>query len=140
MLSSKTFATVLAAATELDPFGKKLSETTIGMAYMTLPESVKNKVTDEMFVYAFKQHRMKPPARSELTLDQQLLQHIYKCENGAPNYRWGLKDDLAARMASPDKLHGQPKSAYELGEDLNHHEPRFAPNGVLAQLEAWSNE
>jgi len=140
MLTSKTFAAVLTTATELDPFGKRLSDQTIGMAYMTLPDAVKSAVTDEMFVYALKQHQLQPSERSELSLLQQLMQHVYKCENGAPNYRWGLKNDLFARMASPDKLHGQPKSAYELGEDLNHHESRFAPNGVLAQLEAWSNE
>ena len=139
-LSAKTFEAVMKAATELDPFGKKLSDNTIVLAFMTLPESVKQKVTDEMFMFAFQQHRMAPQERSELSLEQQLFQHIFKCENGAPNYSWGLKNDLAVRMVSPDKFHGQPKSAYELGEDLTHHEPRFAPNGVLAQLQRWADE
>ena len=139
-LGAKTFAAVMTAATELDPFGKRLSDQTVAMAYMTLPDVVKNSVTDEMFVYALKQHQLQPAERSELTLLQQLLQHVFCCENGAPNYRWGLKKDLPNRMANSGVLHGQPKSAYELGEDLSTPEPRFAPNGVLAQLAGWADE
>ena len=40
MLSSKTFVAVLKAATELDPFGKRLSDETIALTYMTLPDQV----------------------------------------------------------------------------------------------------
>lgn len=136
MLSGKTFEAVLKAATELDPYGKKLSDETIAMAFLTLPEVVKQRVSDEMFVYCLRQHQLAPTDRSELTLIQQLLQHVFRCENGAPNYSWGLKADLPSRMASPGVFHGQPKSAYELGEDHPQYEPRFAPNGVLAQLGA----
>ena len=140
MLTGKTFETVLKAATELDPYGKKLSDETIAMAYLTLPDSVKQQVTDDMFVYCFRQLQLDSGQRSELTLIQQLLQHVFRCENGAPNYSWGLKSDLASRMSNAGVFHGQPKSPYELGQDLTHQEPRFAPNGVLAQLASWNNE
>lgn len=135
MLSAQTFSAVLQTATELDPYGKKLSDQTITMAYLTLPEVVKQRVTDEMWVYALKQHRMDPAPDKDLSLDMQLLKHLYRCENGAPCLRWGLKADLAERMSNPDRLHGQPKSPYELGEDLGRKEPQLAPQGALRIFE-----
>ena len=132
MLSAQTFSAVLQTATELDPYGKRLSDTTIQMAFLTLPEKVKERVTDQMWVYALQQHRMDPAPDKELPLDMQLLKHLWKCENGAPCLRWGPKEDLAQRMALPGQFHGQPKSPYELGEDLGHKEPQLAPQGVLA--------
>lgn len=136
MLNGATFAAVLTAATELDPYGKKLSKETISMAYLTLADEVKQQITDEMFIYAFKQHRMDPAPDKDLSIEQQILQHLYRCENGAPNFRWGLRKDLPARMSASNTFHGQTKSPYELGEDLGGNEPRFAPGGVLAQLAA----
>ena len=46
MLNGATFAAVLTAATELDPYGKKLSKETISMAYLTLADEVKQQITD----------------------------------------------------------------------------------------------
>ena len=135
-MKAKTFAAVLLAATELDPFGKKLSDGTINMAFLTLPESVKEKVTDEMLVFALQQLQLDPVTKNDLTIIQQLFAHVFKVENGAPNYSWGLKNDLAQRMAIPNRFHGQLPSPYELGEDLGRRpEPRFAPEGVLHVLE-----
>ena len=134
MLTASTFAAVISAATELDPYGKKLSKETISLAYLTLPDQVKDEISDEMFMYAFKQHRLDPEPDKSLNIEQQLLQHLYRCENGAPNFGWGLRKDLPNRMAAAHAFHGQTKSPYELGEDLGQSEPRFAPSGVLAQL------
>ena len=53
------------------------------MAYLTLPEVVKERVTDEMLVYALKQVQLDPAGKNDLTLLQQLFQHLFKCENGA---------------------------------------------------------
>jgi len=140
MLTGKTFETVLKAATELDPYGKKLSDETIAMAYLTLPDSVKRQVTDDMFIYCFRQLQLDSAQRSELTLIQQLLQHVFRCENGAPSYQWGLKTDLAGRMANPGVFHGQPKGEYLLGQAEGKEEPRFAATGVLAQLGAFIDD
>ena len=134
MLSSKTFAAVLTAATELDPYGKRLSSETVGMAYLTLPDIVKEKVSDEMFVYALKQHRLDPSPNKDLPLDLQLLRHVFRCEDGSPNFLWGIKEDLPVRMSNAAVFHGQPNSPYLLGEDLAGKEPRFAPEGVLNLL------
>ena len=135
MLSAQTFSAVLQTATELDPYGKKLSDQTITMAYLTLPEVVKERVTDEMLIYALKQIQLDPAGKGDLTLLQQLFQHLFNCENGAPNFRWGLKADLPQRMALPGQFHGQPKSPYELGEDLGNKEPQLAPQGALKVFE-----
>ena len=135
MLSAQTFSAVLQTATELDPYGKKLSDQTVTMAYLTLPEKVKERVTDDMLVFALKQHRLDPAPDKELPLDMQLLKHIWKCENGAPCLRWGPKEDLPQRMALPGQFHGQPKSPYELGEDLGNKEPQLAPQGALKVFE-----
>lgn len=136
MLTASTFAAVLTAATELDPYGKRLSKETISMAYLTLADEVKQQITDEMFIYAFKQHRMDPAPDKELSIEQQILQHLYRCENGVPNFRWGLRKDLPTRMTASNTFHGQTKSPYQLGEDLGRNEPRFAPGGVLSRLAA----
>lgn len=140
MLSSTLYAKVLKAACQIDPYGKRLDDETIGLMYLTLDDRAKDLVTDEMFIYALKQHRIDPAHNKNLNIEQQLLQHLFRCENGAPNFKWGLKGDLIQRMSSAGVFHGQPKSAYELGEDLGRGEPRFAPNGVLAQLQEWTNE
>jgi len=140
MLDSTLYAKVIKAATQIDPFGKKIDDESIGLMYLTLDDRVKQSVTNEMLIYALKQHRLDPAPDKSLNIEQQILQHIYRCENGAPNIKWGLKQDLQQRMASPDRFHGQPKSAYELGSDLKEQEPRFAPNGVLAQIASWENE
>ena len=81
-------------------------------------------------------NRIDPAPNKDLSIEQQILQHLYRCENGAPNFRWGLRKDLSARMSASNTFHGQTKSPYELGEDLGRNESRFAPNGVLAQLAA----
>ena len=134
MLNSKTYAAILKAATQMDPYGKKLDDETIALMFMSLDDRVKQQVSDEMFMYAFKQHRLDPEPDKSLNIEQQLLQHLYRCENGAPNFNWGLRKDLPSRMAAAHAFHGQTKSPYELGEDLGQSEPRFAPSGVLAQL------
>ena len=106
MLSAQTFSAVLQTATELDPYGKKLSDQTITMAYLTLPEVVKQRVTDEMWVYALKQHRMDPAPDKDLSLDMQLLKHLYRCENGRPNLAWGIKPQLMEVMSAERMLEG----------------------------------
>jgi hypothetical protein len=136
MINSKTYAAILKAATQMDPYGKKLDDETIALMFMSLDDQVKQQVTDEMLMFAFKQHRMDPAPDKDLNIEQQILQHLYRCENGAPNFRWGLRKDLPVRMSASNTFHGQTKSPYQLGEDLGRNEPRFAPNGVLAQLAA----
>ena len=66
MLSAQTFSAVLQTATELDPYGKKLSDQTITMAYLTLPEKVKERRMTCGFCP--KQHRMDPAPDKELPL------------------------------------------------------------------------
>ena len=119
MLSSKTFLLDMAAATEADPFGKKLSNETIGLLYMTLPDAVKQETTDEMFLYAFKQHQLNPAQDKDLPLHMQLFKHVYRVENEAPNFSWGLKADLGQRMLKPSVFHGQALSDYQSGADLH---------------------
>ena len=130
-MKSDTFQRVLRAASALNPYGKKLTDDDLLITWMTLAPRVQQEVTDEMWLYALQQHRMDPAPDKEMPLDMQLLKHVWKCENGAPCLRWGLKTDLPERMALPGQFHGQPKSPYELGEDLGNKEPRLAPQGIL---------
>ena len=135
-MKPETYKTVLRAASAFNPYGKKLSDEDLLISWITLCPRVQDEVTDEMWLYALQQHRMDPGPDKELAIDMQLLKHVYRCENGAPNFNWGLKQDLPQRMANRAVLHGQPKSPYELGEDLNRPtEERIAPNGVLRLIE-----
>jgi hypothetical protein len=134
-MKSETFQRVLRAASALNPYGKKLTDDDLLISWMTLSPRVQQEVTDQMWLYALQQHRMDPSPDKELPLDMQLLKHLWKCENGAPCLRWGPKEDLPQRMASAGQFHGQPKSPYELGEDLGHAEPRLAPQGALKVFE-----
>ncbi len=133
-MNAKTYQAVLRAASALDPFGKKFNDEDLLIAWMTIAPKVQKEVTDEMWLYALQQHRMNPAPDKGLPLDMQLLKHVFKCENGTPNFSWGLKKDLPQRMANAGTFHGQSKSPYELGEDLGAKEAALAPNGVLAQL------
>ena len=119
MLTAKTFQVVMAAATEADPYGKRLSKETIGLLYMTLPDAVKQETTDEMFLFAFKQHQLNPSHEKDLALHMQLFKHVYRVENETPNFSWGLKADLNQRMLKPSVFHGQALSDYESGADLH---------------------
>ena len=134
-MKSDTFQRVLRAASALNPYGKKLTDDDLLITWMTLAPRVQQDVTDEMWLFALQQHRMDPAPDKDLPLDMQLLKHLYRCENGSPCLRWGLKADLAERMSNPYRLHGQPKSPYELGEDLGRKEPQLAPQGALKIFE-----
>ena len=131
-MKAQTFQTVMTAMTESNPYGKKLSPETIALLWTALGSKVQQEVTDDMLVYAFQQHSKDPNPDKELQLHLQLFSHIYRMENEAPNFRWGLKEDLKDRMARPDVFHGQRLSPYQLGEDL--HKPDLEPCLPLGQL------
>lgn len=139
-MDATTFTTVLRAISGLLPFGSKLDEAQCLLAWQTIPPQVRDEVSNEMWVYAAGQRKLDPAPLQDLTLDVQLLRYLYRLENGMPNFEWGLKQDLASRMAQPHKFNAQPVSAYDLGEEndqrmkLEGWGRRHEPNGVLAAV------
>jgi hypothetical protein len=59
-------------------------------------------------MYAAAQRMLDPDPMEELPLPMQLLNYVFRNENGRANVAWGLKADLADRMANPDRFNPQP--------------------------------
>jgi hypothetical protein len=104
-MNSSTFTLGMRTVSAALPYGKKLLDDEIKFIWLTLPESVKTTVTDEMWVYACAQRRMDPDPDKELALDIQLLRYVYRIRDGQPAFDWGLKQDLPQRMAMGGQFH-----------------------------------
>ena len=132
MITADFWAKALTAAVQLNPYGKKLDDSTLELSYLLIPEKVKQEVSDEMLLYALMQHKLNPNPDKELGPDEQLFSHIYRMRDERPCFAWGLKEDLPARMANRNVFHGQPLSGYQLGQDQ--HKPDLEPVTPLGLL------
>ena len=83
----------------------KLTDDEIGFLFLTIPQAVKDAVTDQMWAYACSQYRLDPSPNKEMPLDQQLLSYVYRTRNGRPALEWGVKEDLPHRMRHADRFH-----------------------------------
>lgn len=132
MLDSQHFARTLSGLAGLLPFGKALSEPALLLAWQTYPAEAKQQLSNQQFTYAAGQYLLDPDPPREVPVHLALLRYLYRLEYGAPNFGWGLKPDLPERMARPGEFHPQPIAPADAPPA--HHEPRFAPGGVLAML------
>jgi hypothetical protein len=107
-LSSDAFITTLVGLSDALPRGKRMNEAAYGLLWTTFPARAKELLTPEIWLYAAAQRLLDPDPMDELPLPQQLLQYVFRLENGRPNMAWGLKADLSERMARPDLFHVQP--------------------------------
>lgn len=116
MLNQRHFAGTLQAIAETLPFGKQVGAAGLLLAWQTIPAQAKRELTDAQWTYAAGQYVLDPERPREMPVFLALLRYLYRCENGQPNYAWGLKPDLAERMARPDVFHPQPAAPYLQGE------------------------
>lgn len=134
MLDSGHFSQVLKGLASMLPFGKETTREGLLLAWQSFPDQAKRELTNDMWAYAAGQYLMDPDRPREMPVHLALLRYLYRLEFGQPCLRWGLKLDLAARMASPSEFHPQPQPAY-LGPIDNHDGPRNDPHGILAGLD-----
>jgi hypothetical protein len=108
MLSLEHFSATLGALTEALPRGKRMGDATFALMWATFPARAKEDLTPEIWLYAAAQRLLDPNPMDELPLPMQLLNYVFRNENGRANVSWGLKADLPERMANPDRFNPQP--------------------------------
>jgi len=136
-ITAKDFAGAVGAISELLPYAKRPSVDAQLLLWTTLPVQVQQELSSHHLAYASAQLLLDPARPQELAIPVALLRYLYRLENGLPNFNWGLRPDLAQRMAGTG-FQPLPSSQHELeahghgGHDGARHEPA----GVLAQLAA----
>lgn len=108
MLQLEHFISTLNALQEALPRGKRLGEATYALMWATFPAKAKEELTPEVWMYAAAQRLLDPDPMEDLPLPMQLLNYVFRNENGRANVSWGLKADLPERMANPDRFNPQP--------------------------------
>ena len=100
-MNCQSFSAGLRALTVALPYAKKISQDEVDFLWLTLDHKVRTEVTDQMWVTAVKKRLEEENPPRELAIHSQVLRHVYRCENGHPNFSWGLKPDFAALPESP---------------------------------------
>jgi hypothetical protein len=108
MITEQEFADVLQALSRTLPRFKPWDSTAMALAWMTFPEKAKQELTREVWLYAAGQRRLDPNPPEDVPLDLQLLNYVFRNENGRANVEWGLKADLPERMQRPHVFNPQP--------------------------------
>ena len=108
MITEQEFADVLQALSRTLPRFKPWDSTAMALAWMTFPEKAKQDLTREVWLYAAGQRRLDPNPPEDVPLDLQLLNYVFRNENGRANVSWGLKLDLPERMQRPHVFNPQP--------------------------------
>jgi len=108
MITEQEFADVLQALSRTLPRFKPWDSTAMALAWMTFPEPAKKQLTREVWLYAAGQRRLDPNPPEDVPLDLQLLNYVFRNENGRANVEWGLKADLPERMQRPHVFNPQP--------------------------------
>lgn len=109
MITEQDFSKVLQALSRTLPRFKAWDATAMALAWMTFPEKAKQELTPAIWLYAAGQRRLDPNPPEDLPLDMQLLNYVFRNENGRANVAWGLKADLADRMGRPHVFNPQPQ-------------------------------
>jgi hypothetical protein len=77
---------------------RTLSEDELMCLWALLDPAVRDGVSDDAWFWAIKIRMSERSQDQELPIHYQVLRHVFRCENGQPNFQWGLKADLANRM------------------------------------------
>jgi hypothetical protein len=134
-ITAKDFAGAVGAISELLPYAKRPSVDAQLLLWTTPPVQVQQELSSHHLAYASAQLLLDPARPQELAIPVALLRYLYRLENGLPNFNWGLRPDLAQRMAGTG-FQPLPSSQLELEAHghAGHDGARHEPAGVLAQL------
>lgn len=100
MITPHNLAHILEGITALGRFGKNLSPEALQFAFLTLPESVRQELTQAHLLYAAQQLLLDRDRPDGIALHMQLLRYLYPCDGDAPRPDRGLRSDLRQRMAA----------------------------------------
>ena len=139
-ITAKDFAGAVGAISELLPYAKRPSVDALLLLWTTLPPKVQEELSSHHLAYASAQLLLDPARPQELAIPVALLRYLYRLENGLPNFNWGLRLDLAQRMAGTG-FQPLPSSQLELDAQGHggHDGARHEPGGVLAKLAALAD-
>ena len=102
----QAFAAGLKALSAVLPYAKKIDDEVAKFVWLTLDQQIKDEITDEMWAYAVGRRLAEEEAPKEMAIHLSALRHVYRCENGRPNLRWGLKPQLTEIMSAERMLEG----------------------------------
>ena len=102
----QTFVAGLKALSVVLPYGKKIDDESAKFIWLTLDQQIKDEVTDEMWAYAVGRRLSEEQAPKEMAVHLSALRHVYRCENGKPNLKWGLKPQISQIMSAERMLEG----------------------------------
>ena len=97
-MTPEAFSIGLRTLSTATPYMRTLTEDEVKCLWMLLDQSVKETVPDRAWFWAIKIRMSERSQDQELPIHYQVLRHVFRCENGQPNFRWGLKADLAQRI------------------------------------------
>ena len=97
-MTPEAFSIGLRTLSTATPYMRTLTEDEVKCLWMLLDQSVKEAVPDRAWFWAIKIRMSERSQDQELPIHYQVLRHVFRCENGQPNFQWGLKADLANRM------------------------------------------
>ena len=73
-MQSKVFTQVLKTTYKISPYGKSLDSDDLACLWLTLPQLVKDVVTDQMWAYAANQYLMDPKPSKDLAVPALFIQ------------------------------------------------------------------
>jgi hypothetical protein len=97
-MTPEAFSIGLRTLSTATPYMRTLTEDEVKCLWMLLDQSVKEAVPDRAWFWAIKIRMSERSQDQELPIHYQVLRHVFRCENGQPNFRWGLKADLVQRI------------------------------------------
>jgi hypothetical protein len=136
-ITTHNLADLLDALAELVPFLRRPSANATDLLWASLPPAVREELTCGHLNYAAEQFLQDPDRPTQLPIHQALLRYLYRCENGLPNYGWGLRQNLHELMGQRG-FHALPASQADLAAQHGlpgHDGARHEPGGVLANLQ-----
>lgn len=136
-ITTHNLADLLDALAELVPFLRRPSANATDLLWASLPPAVREELTCGHLNYAAEQFLQDPDRPTQLPIHQALLRYLYRCENGLPNYGWGLRQNLQELMGQRG-FHALPASQADLAAQHGlpgHDGARHEPGGVLANLQ-----
>ena len=111
-MQAKAFCAGIRAIHTSLPYAKKLDDDSLMFLWMTVDNSVKSNVTDEMWVHACKMliENWNPDSTVNQPIHLQALSYLYRQRDGAPAFDWGMKQEICEQFNLPEN-YGRPQLA-----------------------------
>ena len=105
-MNIQAFAAGLRALSAALPYQQKVDDDVAKFLWLSLDQQIKDEVTDEMWSYAVGRRLSEEDPPKEMAIHLSVLRHVYRCENGRPNLKWGLKPQMTEIVSANRMLEG----------------------------------